>query len=280
VADDDPDDGGEDLPGDPADDPTIRFAALVAGPEDELPLDEAALLIAAHAYPDLDVGFELELLDGLAERCPDPSLDGWRRYLFEELGFTGNVDDYYDPDNSFLHQVMRRRVGLPISLSVLGLAVGRRLGLRLSGVGLPGHFLLRHDGDQPGPVFVDPFAGGRSLDHDACVAQFHAVNGAAAPFVESYLDPVGPRAILGRMLANLRAIYGQRGDLDSLAWVFALRLAIPGTPPIERRELARVLGSTGRFVEAAEVLEGLAVALPALDDALRAEALGLRARLN
>ncbi|MFN2606304.1 MAG: SirB1 family protein [Acidimicrobiales bacterium] len=277
--DDDPGDG------DPVDDPTIRFAALVSGPEDELPLDEAALLIAAHAYPDLDVSFELELLDGLAERCPDRSLDGWRRYLFGELGYTGNVTSYYDPDNSFLHQVMRRRVGLPISLSVLGLSVGARLGLRLSGVGLPGHFLLRHDGEPAagaggGPVFVDPFAGGRLLDRDGCIERFHAVNGRSSPFLDAYLEPVGPRAILGRMLANLRAIYASRGDLDSLAWVFALRLAIPGTPAVERRELARVLGATGQFVEAAEVLEGLAVALPDLEGQLRAEATGLRSRLN
>ncbi len=262
-----------------ADDPTARFAQLVQGPEDELPLDEAALLIAAHAYPDLDVDFELQLLDGLAERCPDPTLDGWRQYLFVDQGFTGNVSDYYDPDNSFLNKVLERRSGLPITLSVLGIEVGRRLGLRLRGVGLPGHFLLRHDGDGP-PVYVDPFAGGRLLDRQGCIDRFHAVNGPNTPFVDSYLDPVGPRAILGRMLQNLRAIFAARGDLDGLAWVFALRLSIPGTPAIERRELARVLGSTGEFVEAAEVLEGLAKTLPDLEGPLLAEATALRARLN
>jgi len=261
-------------------DPTMRFAELVQGPEDELPLDEAALLIAAHAYPDLDVANELELLDDLADQCGDRSLEGWRRHLFSELGFTGNVADYYDPDNSFLNIVVQRRVGLPITLSVLGLAIGRRLGLAMVGVGLPGHFLLRHDPGGEPPVFVDPFAGGRVLDRAGCIERFHEVNGPDGPFIESYLDPVGPRSILGRMLANLRAIYASRGDLDSLAWVFALRLAIPGTPALERRELARVLGSTGQFVEAAEVLEGLAEALPAMETALEAEATALRARLN
>ncbi len=263
-----------------SDDPTMRFAELVQGPEDEFDLDEAALLVAAHAYPDLDVDFELELLDGIAEGCPSQDLDGWRRHLFDGMGFTGNVADYYDPDNSFLNVVVRRRVGLPITLSVLGIAIGRRLGLNLVGVGLPGHFLLRHDVPGELPVFVDPFADGRVLDRAGCIERFKAVNGLDAPFVESYLDPVGPRAILGRMLANLRAIYASQGELDSLAWVFALRLAIPGTPAIERRELARVLGSTGQFVEAAEVLEGLAIALPAMETALEAEALALRARLN
>jgi len=258
----------------------MRFAELVQGAEDELALDEAALLVAAHAYPDLDLAHELELLDDIAEGCPSRSLDGWRAHLFGHMGFTGNVADYYDPDNSFLNVVVRTRVGLPISLSVLGLAVGRRLGLSMVGVGLPGHFLLRHDVAGEASVFVDPFAGGRVLDRAGCIERFKAVNGADAPFVESYLDPVGPRAILGRMLANLRAIYASRGDLDSLAWVFALRLAIPGTPAIERRELARVLGSTGQFIEAAEVLESLAMALPAMETALEAEALALRARLN
>jgi regulator of sirC expression with transglutaminase-like and TPR domain len=258
----------------------MRFAEIVQGPEDDLPIDEAALLVAAHAYPDLDVAYELELLDGIATGCPDRTLEGWRIHLFERMGFTGNVADYYDADNSFLNVVMRRRVGLPITLSVLGLAVGRRLGLHMVGVGLPGHFLLRHDVAGEPPVFVDPFAGGVVLDRAGCIERFKAVNGAEAPFVESYLDPVGPRAILGRMLANLRAIYASLGDVDSLAWVFALRLAIPGTPAIERRELARVLGSTGQFSEAAEVLEGLALALPSMETALEAEALALRARLN
>ena len=265
------------------DDPTARFAELVQGPEEELPLDEASFLIAAHAYPDLDIDFEMELLDGLAERCPDRTLEGWRTYLFVDQGFTGNVADYYDPENSFLNKVLERRTGLPITLSVLGIEVGRRLGLRLGGVGLPGHFLLRYDGEAEGsgePLFVDPFAGGRVLDRAGCIERFRAVNGLSAPFVDSYLDPVGPRSILGRMLANLRAIYAARGDLDGLAWVFALRLSIPGTPAIERRELARVLGSTGEFVEAAEVLEGLAKTIPSLEQPLLAEALALRARLN
>jgi regulator of sirC expression with transglutaminase-like and TPR domain len=259
-------------------DPTARFAELVQGPEDELALDEAALLIAAHAHPDLDIDAELRALDELAAGCPDATLEGWRRHLFVDLGFTGNVEHYYDPANSFLHEVVRRRVGLPISLSVLGIEVGRRLGLRFTGVGMPGHFLLHHEGDPS--VWVDPFAGGRLLDREACEERFHLVNGASTPFLPSYLDPVGSRAILGRMLANLKAIYAARGDLEALAWVFALRLSIPGVPAMERRELAQVLGSTGRFVEAAEELEELAEALPTLSEALLREALALRARLN
>lgn len=260
-------------------DPTARFAELVEGPEDQVPLDRAALLIAAHAYPDLDVEAHLAWLDDLAARCPEPTFEGWRRYLFEELRFTGDVDNYYDPANSFLNEVLRRRSGLPITLSILGMEVGRRIGVTLVGVSMPGHFLLEHVGATP-RTWVDPYSGGKLLDRAACESRFHLVNGASTPFLESYLDPVGPRAILGRMLANLKAIYASRGNLEALAWVFALRLTIPGTPTLERRDLARVLGSTGQFVQAAEALEELAETLPGQATSLLAEAQALRARLN
>ena len=260
-------------------DPTARFAELVQLPEADLPLDRACLLIAAHAYPDLDVEAELARLDGMAAACPARTFDAWHRYLFDDLGFSGAVDDYYDPVNSFLNEVVRRRVGLPITLSVVGTEIGRRLGVTLAGVGMPGHFLLRHDGDDR-PVWVDPFAGGRLLDRAACEERFHLVNGASTPFLDSYLEPVGSRAVLARILANLKSIYASRGNLEAMGWVYGLRLSIPGVPPLERRELARVLGSNGRFVEAAETLEGLADAVPGQADALRAEAQALRARLN
>lgn len=261
------------------DDATECFAELVQLPEDDLPLDRACLLIAVHAYPDLDVDAELALLDDLAGRAPEPTFDGWHRLLFEDLGLNGAVEDYYDPANSFLNEVVRRRIGLPITLSVLGIEIGRRIGVHLEGVGMPGHFLLRHE-TPDSPVWVDPFAGGRLLDRDECEERFHLVNGASTPFLDSYLEPVGARAILGRILSNLKSIYASRGNLEALAWVYALRLAIPGTPVLERRELARVLGSTGQFVEAAQTLEELAEAIPGQADSLLAEAQALRARLN
>ncbi len=257
-------------------DPTTRFTELVQGPEDELALDEAALLIAAHAQPDLDVDAELAVLDGLAAGVPEATLEAWRRHLFVDLGFSGNVRRYYDPANSFLNEVVRRRRGLPITLSVLGMEVGRRMGLRFEGVGMPGHFLLRHGPD----AYVDPFDGGRVLDREGCVERFHAVNGAQAPFLSSYLETVGPRAILARMLNNLKSVYAARGDVHALSWVFELRMALPGASPLEGREWARVLGATGRFVEAATELEALAALLPEEEEALLSEAFAFRARLN
>ena len=257
-------------------DPTTRFTELVQGPEDELPLDEASLLIAAHARPDLDIDAELAALDGIALGITPRTVDAWRRHVFVDLGFTGNVKRYYDPANSFLNEVVRRRRGLPITLSVLAMEVGRRIGLHLEGVGMPGHFLLRHGPDS----YVDPFDGGRLLDRAGCVERFHAVNGAEAPFRPEYLDTVGPRAILGRMLNNLKSVYLARGDINALSWVFDLRLALPGASPLEGRDWARVVGATGRFLEAAEQLEILAAHLPEHEEELVAEAFAFRARLN
>ena len=260
----------------PESDPTSRFRTLVQRPPAEVPLDEAALLIAAHARPGLDVAAELRLLDRLAAGIPDRTLDEWRRHLFVELGFSGDVARYYDPSNSFLDQVLRRRRGLPITLSVLGMEVGRRVGLRLEGVGLPGHFLLRHGAD----AYVDPFDGGRLLDRAGCLERFRAVNGPDARFLPSYLAPVGPHAILARMLNNLKSVYTGRGEITALSWVFDLRAALPGSSPREAREWAQVLGATGRFLEAAEQMEMLAGELPEHEESLLSEAFALRSRLN
>jgi regulator of sirC expression with transglutaminase-like and TPR domain len=257
---------------------TTRFGQLVRGPDDWIPLDETALLIAAHAYPGLDIAAELRGLDELAIGCPEPSFEGWRDYLFGKLGFTGNVAEYYDPRNSFLNEVMRRRTGIPITLALLGIEVGRRLGVPLVGIGMPGHFLLRREGDAS--VFVDCFDGGRVLDELGCRALFHARFGPSIAFVPSYLEPVGRRVVLARMLANLRAIYTSRGDNAGLEWVLNLRRAIPGTPVAERRELAHTLAAIGRFSEAARELEALAPSLPDQAESLYLEARALRARLN
>ncbi len=172
--------------------------------------------------------------------------------------------------------MVRRRRGLPITLSVLGMEVGRRVGLRLEGVGLPGHFLLRHGPD----AYVDPFDGGRELDRAGCLERFRAVNGPRAAFLPSYLDPVGPLAILARMLNNLKSVYAGRGDVTALSWVFDLRSALPQSSALERREWAQVLGLTGRFLEAAQLMEALAGELPDHEESLVAEADAMRARLN
>lgn len=260
-------------------DPTQRFAQLLAGPPEQIPLDEAALLIAAHAYPGLDPDEPRGRLDLLAEGCAAPTLDALLTHLFRDEGFAGNRRDYYDPRNSFLNDVLTRRVGIPITLAVVLISVGRRLGVPLVGVGMPGHFLVRDQVDQD--LFLDPFAAGARLDRAGCVAAFRTVHGDDAPFHPSYLQPVDTRTIVARMLANLRSVYLATGSRPDLLWVLRLRSLVPGVAPEERAELAAVLAASGRFAEAGCEYEGLAATLGGdLGDEYRRRADQARARLN
>lgn len=257
---------------------TERFAALLGGPELDVELDEAALLIAAHAHPGLDVEAQRRRLDDLAGDCPEATLESLVRHLFVDLAFAGDRDSYDDPSNSYLDSVLDRRLGIPITLSVLAMEVGRRLAVPLVGVGLPGHFVVRDALDED--VFIDPFNAGAVLDRAACEAVIERLHGGSLPFDPRFLEPVGPRAIVTRMLANLKATFARRRERDSLLWVIRLRTLVPGVPPAERRELASVLAADGRFVEAAVELEDMADLDPSQRDALRAAARRLRARLN
>jgi len=258
--------------------PTERFVALVNGPEEALHLDEAALLIAAHAHPDLDPATELATLDRLADAVAEPRLEVVLHQLFAVEGFGGNRADYYDPENSYLDSVLRRRTGIPITLSVVLIEVARRVGVTLRGIGMPGHFLVGTL-DEP-PRYVDAFDGGVLLDQAGCAARFAAVSGGQR-LDPAALVPVGPHAILSRMLANLCGIGRQRKDAALLQWALALRAAVPSGSPAERRDLAGALAAAGRYSEAASLLEALADQLGlAADHQLRRQATALWARLN
>ncbi|MGH9013257.1 MAG: SirB1 family protein, partial [Acidimicrobiia bacterium] len=232
--------------------PTERFTALVRRPEPEIPLDEAVALIAAHARPDLEVARVLADLDALADEFPGEDAAALARHLFVDLGFAGNTVDYGDPRNSYLDEVLSRRLGIPISLSVVMVEVGRRRGVVVSGVGMPGHFLVRSDDETP-PTWFDSFHGGRMLDEGACRDRFHEVRGADVPFLPEYLEPAPTTEILRRMLANLaRTLLGR--DPSSAVWALRLRLRLRVTTR-ERHEVASLLGSLGRFGEAAAELD-------------------------
>ena len=256
---------------------TAAFEALLTHPEAELPLDRAMALVAAHARPGLDVEGVLGALDEIAGGVREPTLDGLARHLFGDLGYRGDTADYYDPENSFLDQVVARRRGIPITLSVLTVEVGRRIGVPLVGVGMPGHFLVRDQVDRG--LFVDPFAGGARLRLPDVERLFQRLHGPGAPFDLAYTAPVGPHAVLARVLGNLRAVYKERRDRRSLVWVLRLRSRIPGVPPAEREALAEVLATLGRWDEAADELEAFAEHSP--DPGLqRQTSLRMRARLN
>jgi regulator of sirC expression with transglutaminase-like and TPR domain len=257
-------------------DVTDRFAELVRGPESDCRLDLGALLIAAHADRGLDVDEQLERLDALAGQVTEPTLEGLTRQLFQEQGFQGDVDDYANPRNSLLDSVLDRRLGIPITLSVVLLEVGRRLDVPLDGVGMPGHFLVRDKVD-PG-VFVDPFWRVQ-LDRAGCEKLFRALHGEKAKLEERFLEPVGTRATLARVLTNLRRSFTGVGDRSGALWAQCLRVLVPGATAGDRRELAALLAANGRFDAAAEELDAIA------DDGWgsdrdRVAARAMRAKLN
>jgi regulator of sirC expression with transglutaminase-like and TPR domain len=256
-------------------DPTERFTDLLQNAESDIALDEACFLIAAHARPELDVDERRAQLDALAASVDADDADALAHALFTDLGYAGNTIDYADPNNSYLDAVLDRRLGIPITLSVLMIEVGRRRGIELHGVGMPGHFLVGVNADQ----WYDPFYGGLALDYEGCVARFAELQNPAA-FRPIFLAPVGPIAILDRMLANLQHSLIERAPARAV-WPTRLRLRIPGISAAQRAELAALLGSLGHFSEAATELDTLARDLPGSGAEQAAQAAArFRARAN
>jgi regulator of sirC expression with transglutaminase-like and TPR domain len=196
------------------------FAAMMKRKEERIDLGLAALLIAKEEYPRLAIEDYVERLDQLAaEFQVELEVDadgpetcrGLSRFLHEQHGFGGDRENYYDPRNSYLNEVMDRRTGIPISLSVLYIEVGRRAGLRLLPVSFPGHFLLKYASERM-EIYLDPFHGGRLLDVEDCRRLFTNSYGSPAPFSESMLGAATKRQVVRRMLLNLKGIYVQNGE--------------------------------------------------------------------
>lgn len=216
----------------------------MARPDAQIDLAQAALVLVEPLQPGLDIAAALGELDRIgaeAERRllrrtagdPGARLAALLDLLFDELRFTGNVTDYYDPRNSYLNLVLERRLGIPITLALVLMEVARRAGLAADGVGFPGHFLVRVElGGGLGPRLIDPFRG-RVLDEQGLAALHAQVSGALARPDPRLLAPVGKRSILERMLQNLRKIFRDRGEVASLRVVLD-RLAVlrPGDDQI------------------------------------------------
>ena len=255
-----------------------RFVDLVASGEP--PLDAAALEIAVAAQdgpaePDPRPAALAEL-DRLAAGVGD--VDALITRLYAEEGFAGNTEEYYDPANSSLLELLRRRRGIPISLAVLVVEVGRRAGIAMEPVGMPGHFLVHPVGSA---WHLDPFTG-ELLDHDQCVRRFREATGLGAEvaFDDALLAPISTQAVLIRMLTNLRGVHRSRGDLAELGWVLRMRLGLPGVSAAEVAELAEVRGRRAAFREAADLLDAWAEELPREAEALRRLGRRWRAHLN
>jgi len=204
--------------------PAERWQCIAAAPENRIDLAEAALVIAAGEYRDLDVDAYVGRIEELAARLrrrlrqdipPTETILALNRYLFGELGFAGNSDEYYDPRNSFLNEVIDRKLGIPITLSVVYIEVGKRLGLALDGVSFPGHFLVKCV-IRDGTIVLDPYAGGVSLSVEDLQHRIGTLRNGIEPTadaVKSMIVAAGKKEILARMLRNLKDIYLHHNQL-------------------------------------------------------------------
>jgi regulator of sirC expression with transglutaminase-like and TPR domain len=254
-----------------------HFIGLLAGRGPGPDLDVGALAIAAGADPNLDASVWLRELDRLAQGVD--SLESLIHRLFVEERFAGNTANYYDPGNSLLDHVLRRKLGIPITLSIVCIEVGRRAGVSLEGISMPGHFLVRPMATNH---YLDAFNGGTLLDLTGCEALFRAANqaGPDVPFGGHLLTPAPRRAIFVRILQNLRTVYRGLGRPADLEWVLRMRLALPSVGAEELVELAHTFGQLANFRDGAKFLESQISQWPQHAELLQYTARSLRAQLN
>lgn len=238
------------------------FTEIVSRKDEEINLAEAALLIAAEEYPRLDVTLYLDKLDRIGdmarERARDAinSLDqisALNAVLFEELGLRGNRENYYDPRNSFLNEVIDRRTGIPITLTVVYIEVARRIGLFIEGVGMPSHFIARHSAAS-GDVFIDAFNGGRLMGEMGCAEMLAEMSGGKIALRPEHLAAVTKKQILARMLSNLFGIYLSSDNNRALAMVERMMIINPDSPQ-HVRDYGLLLAATGETSSAIDELE-------------------------
>jgi regulator of sirC expression with transglutaminase-like and TPR domain len=230
-----------------------EFVREVTLPDEQLDLARAALAFAAAFNPGLQTDTYLHELDLMAEALGQRAaasqnslavLRALVRYLFDELGFRGNKADYYDPRNSYLNEVLDRRIGLPISLSLLFIELGRRNGLKLDGVGYPGHFLVRWMDEAGKPVFLDPFNMGATVAEETLLEEL-AVGGVANERAKSLLSAITKRQMLTRMLHNLKAAFAAKDDFASSLLASDLILSISPWDLDERRDHGLIAHAAG-----------------------------------
>jgi regulator of sirC expression with transglutaminase-like and TPR domain len=290
----------------------LRFEALLAKPEAELDLAEGALLVAEVAYPTLDHMRYLQQLDALAgtvctelgeaatdlrrpragatREVAERTLEALRTVLVEREGFRGNAVDYYDANNSYLNAVLDRRVGLPITLSVVYLEVARRLGAPLRGVALPAHFVVKWPlpAKQGGDIFLDAFASAELLDAAGCkrlVARVAGATGASLTFDPNWTAAVGPRVILTRLLTNLKMLYLQRGETQLALEIVERLILLRPDAPEELRDRGLLRLALGEPLLAAADISAYAARTPDAPDLARlrrrlAATSELRCKLN
>lgn len=260
-----------------------EFDRVLAGAA-EPDLARVALEIARDFQPDLDVEAYLARIDALATRIrarrregasPRKVLGQINWVLYVEEGYVGNTDDYFDARNSFLNEVVDRKTGIPISLSVLYQAIAGRLGVTLSPVNSPAHFLLRLDDGET--TFIDPFHSGDLLDREACERRIVEVAGRPLMHAEARLSPCSAATVVARMLRNLKAVFVGQEDFAS-AYIVQRRLALVAEDPLERRDLGMLCLQLDRPGEAIDPLAAYLKSRPKADDAETVQTLLSNAR--
>jgi regulator of sirC expression with transglutaminase-like and TPR domain len=240
-----------------------EFAEIASMPDDLMDLGRATLLIAHGLDPTCDVDASMEVLDRLAagvrqllpsEPTPAESSEVLREYLFETLGFHGNATDYFDPRNSLLHEVLARRTGIPITLSIVALEVAHRAGIPAFGIGFPGHFILGI-GRRDACILMDAFHGGRRLNGKILTDLLRGVAGADARVLPEHLRPAGKRAVLTRLLVNLRGVYQKRTEPMNVLHVLDRLVELNPFPVGELRDRGRVYAQLGCAALAREDLQ-------------------------
>lgn len=239
-------------------------------------LERTALYIAWEEYPDLDVEAYMNALDTMAvevaerlpqERYPMRMIQSINRYLYDDLGFRGNTTEYYDPRNSFLNQVIDRRVGIPITLSLVYLAIAQRLDFPMVGVGMPGHFLIRPDLPNV-EIFVDVFNAGEVLFPQDCQERLTQLYGQPIRLRPQHLPTVTNQQLIARLLMNLKATYLNQTDLHrALAVVERLLLLLPEAV-LELRDRGILYYHLNRFAESQRDLQAYLAQAPQAEDAI------------
>ncbi|WP_071190327.1 SirB1 family protein [Trichormus sp. NMC-1] len=252
------------------------FYQEIQQPDECINLAKAALYIAQEEYPDIDTEEYLNALDTMAieleERLPSSRyplrmIQSINEYLYEDLGFSGNKIDYYDPRNSFFNDVIERKTGIPITLALVYLEVAKRIDFPMVGVGMPGHFLIRPDIPDI-EIFVDAFNQGEIMFAQDCQERLSQIYQQSVMLKPEFLAAVSKRQLLTRILTNLKYIYLKQQDLPrTLATVERILLLFPDVT-LELRDRGLLYYQLGQFTQAIEDLQSYLAKVPEADDAV------------
>jgi regulator of sirC expression with transglutaminase-like and TPR domain len=260
------------------------LGSLAADPSAAVDVAELALLLARDEFPDLEVPSYLASLDQLACQAKphltgdlEHRVTGLSHFLFDELRFRGNVLNYYDPANSYLNKVLDRKLGLPITLSVVTMAVAGRAGLTVHGIGLPGHFIVKAV-ESDHEVIFDPFHGGQILSPCDCEQLVQQVTGQPFAATREALEPIPIGLLVRRMLTNLKTVYLKQKDFARAGRTIGRIRQLAPVDPAERRDHGVCLYHSGQPGRAIDLLCGYLEAAPNGPDAEKVADLLTRAR--